>query len=179
MSYLSRVHEVPTLQDRDKNLFTTSEWIARNAVIWGSRNTHPIVTRNLRLDQLRQSKLLLERVRGGPLDYVVNTMTDKKGRLAWGNIVQANEGMDSRTFRVTTAKQKKELAKYMGRPNYTYHTYCQSHQEWHLESHKADMPLHALDMCNDFLAGIQCEALKVPIEVIKQNKAHRTNFDSL
>jgi hypothetical protein len=41
------------------------------------------------------------------------------------------------------------------------------------------MPLHALDMCNDFLAGIQCEALKVPIEVIKQNKAHRTNFDSL
>jgi hypothetical protein len=106
-------------------------------------------------------------------------MTDKKGRLAWGNIVQANEGMDSRTFRVTTAKQKKELAKYMGRPNYTYHTYCQSHQEWHLESHKADMPLHALDMCNDFLAGIQCEALKVPVEVIKQNKALCTNFDSL
>jgi hypothetical protein len=41
------------------------------------------------------------------------------------------------------------------------------------------MPLHELDMCNDFLAGIQCERLNVPLEIIKQETALRTNFDAL
>jgi hypothetical protein len=106
-------------------------------------------------------------------------MTNKLGRLAWGNVVQANEGMDGQVFRVTSAKNKKDLARYMGRSNYPYHTYCQSHQEWHLESLKADMPLHELDMCNDFMAGIQCEKLNVLLEVIKQETALCTNFDAL